>query len=89
MADVLLMCVILAFAGVLQGVTGFGFGLLSVGLLGLIWPDPKMATVLPVLPNIAICGYALLRHRDHLPWARIWPFVAATAAGIQIGRAHV
>lgn len=83
--EIVVMCLIFLFAGVLQGTSGFGFGLVAVGLLAQIWPDPKTGAVLPVLPALAICAYAFYRHRAHLSWPRVIPFIAATLVGIPLG----
>jgi uncharacterized membrane protein YfcA len=83
--SMLIMCVILATAGMVQGVSGFGFGLLSVGLLALIWPDPKSATIIPLLPNLAICGYILWSCRRQIPWATLKGYMVGTVAGVPLG----
>jgi len=80
-----LMCAILAAAGMVQGVSGFGSGLLSVALIGLIWPDPKEATIVPLLASFAICCYILWSCRTHVPWRLLRIFLIATAIGAPVG----
>ena len=84
-APILIMAGIFAAAGMVQGVSGFGFGLLSVALLGLVWPDPKQATILPLLPNMAICAYILWSCRKRIPWSLVWIYAIATAIGVPAG----
>ena len=76
---------IMALAGLVQALCGFGFGLVAVGLLALVWPDVKVATILPVLPNLVICAYMLWRLIGHIPWRRmIWNY-PATLIGVPLG----
>ena len=79
------MCAILAAAGMVQGITGFGSGLLSVALIGLIWPDPKEATIVPLLASFAICSHILWSCRTHVPWRLLRIFLIATAIGAPVG----
>ncbi len=85
MLSMLIMCVILAAAGMVQGVSGFGFGLLSVGLLALVWPDPKSATIIPLLPSMTICAYILWSCWRQVPWTTIKGFLIATVVGAPLG----
>lgn len=75
---------ILAFAGFAQGLTGFGFGLVSMALLPLCM-DLKDAVPLVAVLNLLVCVATLLTAWRHLAWRRIAPMAFASALGVPLG----
>jgi uncharacterized membrane protein YfcA len=75
---------ILALAGFAQGLTGFGFGLVSMALLPL-FIDFKDAVPLVAVLNLLVCAATLLTARRHLDWRRVAPLAAASALGVPFG----
>lgn len=73
------------FAGIIQGSAGFGFGLVSVGLLGWMAPDVKTATILPLLANIALTGTMLAKLRSHVRLDRIGVPVIGSLIAVPLG----
>jgi uncharacterized membrane protein YfcA len=73
------------FAGIVQGSAGFGFGLVSVGLLGWMAPDVKTATILPLLANIALTGTMLAKLRSHIRLDRIGVPLIGSLFAVPVG----
>lgn len=73
------------FAGIVQGSAGFGFGLVSVGLLGWVAPDVKTATILPLLANIALTTTMLIKLRQHVRVDRIGVVIIGSLIAVPIG----
>ncbi|MBS3764805.1 MAG: sulfite exporter TauE/SafE family protein [Planctomycetes bacterium] len=73
------------FAGIVQGAAGFGFGLVSVGLLGWIAPDVKTATILPLLANIALTGTMLAKLKSHIRIDRIGILIVGSLIAVPFG----
>lgn len=75
---------ILALAGFTQGLTGFGFGLVSMALLPLILPFKDALVVVAVL-NVPVCALTLWANRRHVHWRRGAALAAGTCLGVPIG----
>lgn len=75
---------ILAVAGFAQGLTGFGFGLVSMALLPLC-VDFKDAVPLVAVLNLLVCVATLLTARRHLHWRRVAPLAFASGLGVPLG----
>ena len=75
-----------AFAGgsFIFGASGFGFGLLTVPLLGIVLPI-KDAIALQ-LPYAYLVAFAAAWHyREHLAWRAMWPLLAASLVTLPLG----
>lgn len=75
---------ILAFAGFTQGLTGFGFGLVSMALLPLALPLKDAVVVVAAL-NVAACATTLFATRRHFSWRRGAGLALGSCAGVPIG----
>ncbi|MFA6542910.1 MAG: sulfite exporter TauE/SafE family protein [Limisphaerales bacterium] len=76
--------VILAFAGFIQGLTGFGFGLVSMALLPLALPFKEALVVVAAL-NVAACATTLFATRRHFSWRRGAGVALGSCVGVPIG----
>jgi uncharacterized protein len=75
---------ILALAGFVQGLTGFGFGLVAMALLPLALGF-KDALVVVALLNLAACLSTLLANRRHFSWRRGAGLALGSCVGVPIG----
>jgi len=71
-------------AGLIQGITGFGAGLVAIPLLLLII-DVKIAVPLLMLNNVLMTSYLSFTYRSILDWRKIYPLLVGTIPGIIIG----
>jgi len=74
----------LTLASLLMGLTGFGFAIVAVSLMSLVWP---LKQVVPFLfaYNVAINVALLIQLRVHVRWHRVWPQMAGFLPGAIIG----
>lgn len=82
--DYLILAGIAGFAGILQGVTGFGFGLTAIALL-VVFYDIKTVAVMLVLANLSLNVFIFLKLRGHFSWDRLLPFVCGSLVGVPVG----
>lgn len=75
---------ILSLAAFVQGLTGFGFGLVSMALLPLVWPLP-LASLIVVVFNIPVPLLTFWANRRHYHWRDGLGLVVGTACGVPIG----
>ncbi len=75
---------ILALAGFTQGMTGFGFGLVSMALLPLFLPFKDALVVVAVL-NVPVCLLTLYANRRHVQWRRGLALALGSCVGVPIG----
>lgn len=75
---------ILALAGFTQGLTGFGFGLVSMALLPLVLPFKDALVVVAVL-NVPVCALTLFSNRRHFHWRRGAALALGSCLGVPIG----
>lgn len=75
---------ILAIAGFTQGLTGFGFGLVSMALLPLVLPFKGALVVVAVL-NVPVCALTLFSTRRHFSWRRGTGLTLGSCLGVPIG----
>lgn len=75
----------LLLAGVVQGSSGFGFSLVSVGLMAMALGDAKAAAIIPVFPNLALCLFMMARYIRHLRVRLIVPFLCGSLTGVPLG----
>ena len=77
----LLAFLIIFFAGVVQGTAGFGFGLVTVSLLGCVM-DIKQVTIVSSISGLAMILSLIWQLRSHFRWSRIMPvFISLVIAG--------
>jgi uncharacterized membrane protein YfcA len=75
---------IVAAAGLAQGLSGFGFSLVSIPLLALVVPV-KAAIVGGALLGLVQSGQVVARDHRHVEWRSAAVLVAAAIAGMPIG----
>lgn len=88
MSDTLLILIIVVVAGLIQGISGFGFGLFSMGLLIAIMPVRDAIGLVSVLGFVSTV-VNILSVRKELRWHEAWPVVAAAIPGTAAGVALV
>lgn len=79
-----LICLIILLAGFVQGLTSFGFALISMPLLAKLMPLQQavpMVVALSLLTNIAV----MYECRKHLDIKRIWLLVISSIAAAPLG----
>ncbi len=76
--------VIVYFAGVTQGLTGFGFGMVSAPLL-LIFLSPSLVVPIIVVSAVLLCIIVVYESRKWIDIKRIMPLLAAGITGIPFG----
>lgn len=74
----------LALAGFVQGVLGFGFGLVAMALLPLLI-SVKEASPLVVLFSLPLAMIVLGIHWRHFQWRDGWVLLLGSCAGIPLG----
>jgi len=82
--DILLIGVAFAVGSFVFAASGFGFGLVTVPLLGIVLPI-KEAIALQ-LPYAYLVAFAAAWHyRAHLAWRAMWPLLAASIVALPLG----
>jgi uncharacterized protein len=86
MDRVALQCLFaLAAGGFVQGAAGFGFGLVSIGLMGLTSIHPKTAAILPFASGVSLLAFMVVRYWRHIAWRDIAAFFPGALIGVPIG----
>lgn len=82
--ELLLIVVGAATAGFVQGLSGFGFGMVSMSFWawGLL---PQQAAVLSTVGGLTGQLLAALSARRGARWPRLWPFLAGGLCGLPVG----
>lgn len=80
----LLVCLVVFFAGVTQGLSGFGSVLLSLPLLA-IFLDIKTVIPLVALFGLAITMVLLQQLWKQLEWKAVYPLLLSALPGVPIG----
>jgi uncharacterized protein len=81
-----IQCLLALAAGALvQGAAGFGFGLVSIGLMGLTSINPKTAAILPFASGVSLLAGMVMRYRRHIAWRDITAFLPGALVGVPIG----
>ncbi len=75
---------IICLAGFAQGLTGFGFGLVAMGLLPLLM-NLKEAVAFSTILNLIVCGMTFFSLRSHYRWRRGLDLVLGACVGVPIG----
>ena len=78
------VCAIVAAAAVAQGLSGFGFSLVSIPLLALVVPV-KAAIVGGAVLGLVQSGLVVARDHRHVEWRSAGVLIAAALAGMPIG----
>lgn len=84
----ILMAVILFFAAFTQGLTGFGFALVSIPLLSF-FIDIKAAIPLAALYGLVLNIYLILKLKAHIRLRNVTSLIIGSAVGIPIGALFV
>jgi len=77
-------CLIVFFAGFIQGLSGFGSVLVALPLLAIIL-DIKAVIPLAALYGLSIAFLLLVQLRKHLEWKKVWPLLLGAILGIPVG----
>ena len=87
MSDSWLIVVVVAIAGLIQGTTGFGFGLFSMGVLVMLMPIVD-ATVIVAILSLASASLNLWTLRSKIERHEVWPLLItslpSTVAGVYL-----
>jgi uncharacterized membrane protein YfcA len=78
-----LMCIFF-MAGMTQGVTGFGAGLLAMPLLAF-YLDIRIAVPLCMLNGLLITGFLSLHLKNYVDWRKIMPLLVGCLPGVVLG----
>lgn len=81
---ILLGGAVVFLAGLTQGVTGFGFALVSAPIM-VIFLSPKVVVPIVVTYGVLISIVILVECRKWLDLKRIWPLMISGLAGIPVG----
>jgi hypothetical protein len=84
MLETIAIVLIVLAAAFLQGLTGFGFGLIALPLLGFFL-DIKVSVPLMILLSIVISLYLSFRLRKNVDLKCAFTLLAASVAGIPLG----
>jgi len=84
MQTYLLVCLVVFFAGVTQGLSGFGSVLLSLPLLA-IFLEIKMVIPLAALFGLAITVILLQQLWKRLEWKAVYPLLLSALPGVPVG----
>lgn len=76
--------IILFAAAFVQGLTGFGFGIIAMSLLPLAMPF-RHATLLVAVLGLVLNVVTFLRCRSDYEWRRGWQLIAGAALGCPLG----
>lgn len=85
--SVTLISVVVLFGGLVTGITGFGYALISTTTLAMLF-DPQSAVVLMIIPAL-VANVPLLHELSHEGLKRcvrrLWVFIVAATIGTLIG----
>jgi uncharacterized membrane protein YfcA len=74
----------LAAAGFVQGLTGFGFGMVSIALLPLVL-GVRQAAAISTVYTLLVTVITFLRNRGEYNWRLGFPFFISSCLGVPIG----
>ncbi|MFT7578398.1 MAG: putative membrane protein YfcA [Myxococcota bacterium] len=75
---------IVFFAALTQGIIGFGFGMVSMGLLPLVLP-PLVAIPFVSVYAFCVAGLIAWQMRAHISWKRLQPVIIGCTLGVPLG----
>ncbi len=76
--------VVILMSALLKGMTGFGFALLAIPFLSLIYPVRTLVPAMAVF-NLITSALLLLKIRERIAWRYFIPMFLASLAGIPLG----
>jgi hypothetical protein len=79
-----MVCAILFSAAFLQGVTGFGFGMVAMALLPFVM-SARLASVVVAFMALVNTGYLTWQLRKSVNWRILLPLLAGATFGVPIG----
>lgn len=81
MTDIILICIILFFAALIQATSGFGYAVLAMALLPLILPLTESIMV-SIICSIFMILYLFIKYRKHINYKiAVLPLVFSLAGG--------
>jgi len=84
-ADTLPALLAIVFVGsIIQGASGFGFGLFAVAALSLFLKLTVSSPLLALL-NTPVVVYVLWVLRGHVKWDHVWPIAVTMVLGVPLG----
>jgi uncharacterized membrane protein YfcA len=84
MADIATMIAVFAAAGLVMGITGFGAGLVAMGILVTLMPVAR-ATVIVAVLGLACPVMNLWTLRRDIQWREVWPILATALPAAILG----
>ena len=84
MPNTLILVIVFACAGLVEGVTGFGAALVALGLLAGVMPISESVAIVAVL-SLCTSAYNLWTVRRHLLWREIGPILLTGLPSIALG----
>lgn len=82
--EYLLVAVVILFSSFTQGFAGFGFQLIAVSILTLLF-NPKEVIPICALFGLVINIYLSIQFRDKISIKEVWPLIIGSAFGIPFG----
>ncbi|MCB9732036.1 MAG: sulfite exporter TauE/SafE family protein [Deltaproteobacteria bacterium] len=79
---------IVFLAAFTQGVVGFGFGLVAMGLLPLLVPE-LVAIPLVAIYSLCVAAFIAWQVRAHVSWTRLRPLLVGLVVGVPLGIAFL
>lgn len=70
--------------GIVSGLTGFAFSLVTAGVVTRVLPPSSAALILVAAPFL-LQVFSLVQFRHAIQWARLWPFLVGGVLGIPVG----
>jgi uncharacterized protein len=83
-----LVALVIFFASFTQGITGFGFALVSVPLISMII-DVKYAVSIAAICGLVVNIYLIFKLKNHIHYFELKELIISAVAGIPIGSAIV
>ncbi len=82
--DLAFIIVVLSFAGLMQGLTGFGFGIVAMALLPFCMEFKLAATTVAAI-NLPMCLLTWWAYRQHFHWHDARGLIVGVALGAPLG----
>ncbi len=81
---VLLLAIVLLLASFVQGILGFGFGMLTMSFAATVFP---MQEAVPLVTGYALLvnAYLMYRLREYIRTQGLWPILAGGLVGVPVG----
>ena len=81
---IIIAIIMLFFAGLIQGLAGFGFSMVSIPVL-IMFIEPRLLIPMVIIHSVIINVFLFIKVRKHAELGRIWPLIVAAIVGIPIG----